>query len=106
MGLLFAKTVSGLPKSQVFFSREILPIFNISSFLLFKRFEYFDERMQPAIDVLIKKRKKNKFWLLQAKHPGQTHFDMEETGKPSRWDTLRTLRVLKHFMPKIGRGAF
>jgi hypothetical protein len=57
----------------------------------------FDGRMQPAIDVLIKKRKKNKRWLLQSKHPGQTHFDMEEAGKPSRWNTLRALRVLEYF---------
>lgn len=58
----------------------------------------FDERMKPAIDLLINKRKKNQCWLLQAKHPGQMHFDMEETGKPSRWNTLRALRVLKHFI--------
>jgi hypothetical protein len=57
----------------------------------------FDERMQPAIDVLIAKRKESKVWLLQAKHPGQTHFDMEEIGKPSRWNTLRALRVINHF---------
>jgi len=57
----------------------------------------FDGRMKPAIDLLISKRKKNKYWLLQAKHPGQTHFDMEEAGKPGRWNTLRALRVLKHF---------
>ena len=57
----------------------------------------FDGRMKPASDLLISKRKKNIYWLLQAKHPGQTHFDMEEAGKPSRWNTLRALRVLKHF---------
>ncbi|MCD4665478.1 MAG: hypothetical protein K8R68_09410 [Bacteroidales bacterium] len=57
----------------------------------------FDERMKPAINVLIKKRKKSKYWLLQANHPGQTHFNMEQVGKPSRWNTLRALRVLKHF---------
>ena len=57
----------------------------------------FDERMQPAIDVLVNKRKKDGYWLLQANHPGQTHFDMEAVGKPSRWNTLRALRVLKHF---------
>ena len=57
----------------------------------------FDERMQPALEVLVKKRKKNKYWLLQANHPGQTHFDMEEVGKPSRWNTLRALRVFKYF---------
>ncbi len=56
----------------------------------------FDVRMKPAIDVIIKKRK-NRQWLLQANHPGQTHFDMEEVGKPSRWNTLRAMRVLKHF---------
>ena len=34
--------------------------------------------------------------LLQAKHPGQTHFDMEKAGQASRWNTLRALRVLKY----------
>jgi hypothetical protein len=57
----------------------------------------FDKRMQPAFEVLINKRKKNRIWLLQANHPGQTHFDMEEVGKPSRWNTLRALRVINHF---------
>lgn len=56
----------------------------------------FDGRMKPAIDVIITKRK-NKQWLLQANHSGQTHFEMEEVGKPSRWNTLRAMRVLKHF---------
>jgi len=57
-----------------------------------------DERMQDAIDVLLQKRTKTNVWKLQAHHPGQLHFHMEEVGKPSRWNTLRALRVLKHFM--------
>jgi hypothetical protein len=56
-----------------------------------------DPRMQDALDVLKHKRRKDGAWPLQAKHPGQTHFDMEATGGPSRWNTLRALRVLKHF---------
>jgi len=56
----------------------------------------FDERMSDAIAVLLKKQRKDGKWPVQAKHPGETHFDMEETGKPSRWNTLRALRVLKH----------
>ena len=56
----------------------------------------YEKRMQPAIDVLLKKRK-NQIWKLQAKHPGRTHFEMEQPGKPSRWNTLRALRVLKYF---------
>jgi hypothetical protein len=31
------------------------------------------------------------------KHPGKVHFEMEQTGRPSRWNTLRALRVLEHF---------
>ena len=57
----------------------------------------YDPRMQDALDVLLKKRRKDNRWPVQAKHPGQTHFEMEKTGGPSRWNTLRSLRVLKHF---------
>lgn len=57
----------------------------------------WDERMRPAINVVLKKQNKNGTWNVQAKLPGQTHFDMEKAGKPSRWNTLRALRVLKHF---------
>ncbi len=57
----------------------------------------YDERMNDAIEVLLKKRNKENTWNLQAKHPGQTHFNMEETRKPSKWNTLRALRVLNHF---------
>ena len=57
----------------------------------------WDERMNPAMQVLLKKRNKDHTWNLQAKYPGQVHFDMETAGKPSRWNTLRAARVLKHF---------
>ncbi len=57
----------------------------------------YDSRMDEAIQVLLKKRTIASKWPLQARHPGQTHFEMEATGQPSRWNTLRALRVLKHF---------
>jgi len=57
----------------------------------------YDSRMDDAIDVLLKKRRPDNKWPVQARHPGQTHFDMEKTGKPSHWNTLRALRVLKYF---------
>ncbi|HSM70077.1 MAG TPA: prenyltransferase/squalene oxidase repeat-containing protein [Anaerolineales bacterium] len=57
----------------------------------------YDHRMDDAMQVLLKKRRKDGAWPVQAKHPGQVHFDMEKTGSPSRWNTLRALRVLKHF---------
>ena len=49
----------------------------------------WDDRMKAAIEVLLEKRNKAGSWNLQAAHPGQVHFKMEETGKPSRWITLR-----------------
>ena len=55
-----------------------------------------DPRMEPAIEKIVNKRRNN-IWYLQAEYPGQTHFDMEQAGKPSRWNTLRALRVLSHF---------
>ncbi len=61
----------------------------------------YDDRMQDAIDVILKKKKSNNTWLLQANHPGQTHFEMEKVGDPSRWNTLRALRILKYFEIKI-----
>ena len=57
----------------------------------------YDSRMNPAIAVLLKKRRRDRTWPVQMKHPGQVHFDMEVTGQPSRWNTLRALRVLNHF---------
>ncbi len=57
----------------------------------------YDPRMQDALDILKNKRRKDNKWPVQAKHPGQTHFEMEKTGGPSRWNTLRAMRVLQHF---------
>lgn len=57
----------------------------------------YDERMQDALDVLVKKRRKDGTWPVQARHPGKVHFTMERTGTASRWNTLRAMRVLTHF---------
>ncbi len=57
----------------------------------------WDGRMKSAINVILKKKNKEGTWNLQAAHPGQVHFIMEKAGMPSRWNTLRTMRVLEHF---------
>jgi len=57
----------------------------------------FDKRMNDAIEILIKKKRKNNRWSLQQKYPGLSHFDMEQSGEDSRWNTLRALRVLKEY---------
>ncbi|MFH1852524.1 MAG: hypothetical protein ABIA75_09280 [Candidatus Neomarinimicrobiota bacterium] len=60
----------------------------------------YDDRLKPALDILHKKRRRDGRWPLQNRHPGQTHFEMEQTGQPSRWNTLRALRVLQAVISK------
>lgn len=57
----------------------------------------YDKRMDEAISVILDKRTKTGQWKLAAKYPGQTHFEMEQSGTLSRWNTLRALRVLKYY---------
>ena len=54
-----------------------------------------DSRMDEAIDLLRSKRQPDGTWLLENTHPGAVHFALEDgDGRPSRWNTLRALRVL------------
>lgn len=57
----------------------------------------WDDRMNDAITEILKKQNKDGTWNIQAAHSGKVHFIMEQAGKPSRWNTLRAMRVLKHF---------
>jgi hypothetical protein len=57
----------------------------------------WDNRMTEAMSFLNKKQNKEGTWNLQAAHPGQLHIVMEKAGKPSKWNTLRMLRIKKHF---------
>lgn len=55
----------------------------------------WDPRFQDALDVLVERRRNDGRWPVQHKHAGRVWFDMEQTGGPSRWNTLRALRVLR-----------
>ncbi len=57
----------------------------------------YDPRMDDALDIIQSKQKADGTWPVQAKHPGQVHFDIEKTGEPSRFNTLRALRVLRAY---------
>ena len=55
-----------------------------------------DERVAEAVDLVAKKRGEDGRWPLENPHPGPAHFEMEGgAGEPSRWNTLRALRVLR-----------
>jgi hypothetical protein len=54
-----------------------------------------DERLQDAIELLYRRRSADGTWPVQHKYAGKVFFDMEKVGRPSRWNTLRALRVLR-----------
>ena len=62
----------------------------------------WDARMKDATEVIVSKKNKDGSWNLNAKYPGQVHIEMEKAGKPSRWNTLRALRVLNKYNGKFG----
>lgn len=56
-----------------------------------------DDRWDEALDLVESKRRKDGRWNLQNPHRGRVHFEMEDgAGRPSRWNTLRAMRVLKY----------
>jgi hypothetical protein len=59
-----------------------------------------DERLADAIGLLEKRRQPDGRWLLPSGYPGATFFEMERVGEPSRWNTLRALRVLDWWASK------
>ncbi len=54
-----------------------------------------DERLSDAIGILRDARRDDGRWTLQHSFRGKTWFELERVGAPSRWNTLRAMRVLK-----------
>ncbi|QNO37870.1 hypothetical protein H4J02_02175 [Protaetiibacter sp. SSC-01] len=54
-----------------------------------------DERMREAVELVRGKADADGRWPLENEHDGSVWFDMEREGEPSRWITLRALRVLR-----------
>ncbi|WP_165247329.1 hypothetical protein [Paludisphaera soli] len=53
-----------------------------------------DRRIAEAVALVVRKRDDSGRWPLENPHPGEVHFAMEAADEPSRWNTLRALRVL------------
>jgi hypothetical protein len=54
-----------------------------------------DERLAEAIEIVQSTQQSDGRWSLQNQWRGKTYFELEKLGAPSRWNTLRALRVLK-----------
>jgi hypothetical protein len=68
----------------------------------FRALDYFaragmprDPRLGEAIELLRQKRHVDGRWRIAYKYSGRVFFDMEKGGVPSRWNTLRALRILR-----------
>lgn len=55
-----------------------------------------DPRWDEALVLVERKRTSDGRWKLQNHHSGREYFRMETPGEPSRWNTLRAIRVLRH----------
>jgi hypothetical protein len=54
-----------------------------------------DPRLGDAIEVVRAQQRPDGRWPQQQPQTGRTWFTMERVGQPSRWNTLRALRVLR-----------
>jgi len=74
----------------VFYISDMLEILEVLSALGFAA----DERLDHAFQVLLDKQDDRGRWPLEYTYNGKTWVDVEEKGKPSKWVTLRALRVI------------
>ena len=57
-----------------------------------------DERVAEAIELVASKRDGDGRWPLETRHPGRMPVETDEgEGRPSQWNTLRALRVLRWY---------
>ena len=54
-----------------------------------------DERLRPALDLVLSKRDGKGRWLMKYTYNGKMWADVETPGQPSKWVTLRAMRVLQ-----------
>lgn len=54
-----------------------------------------DPRLADAVELLESKRQADGRWVRENTHPARVYFEVDDgDGQPSRWNTLRALRVL------------
>ena len=96
--LRYLRTSDGSRKDKAGWKRFGFPLFYQSDVLevldTLTRLNVRDDRMQDAIDLVLSKQGSDGKWLLRHTFNGKMWHDIEVKGKPSKWITLRALRVL------------
>jgi len=96
---LFRRRSTGKPAKQGYLQLSFPPRWHYD---VLRGLEHFraagdppDPRTKEAVEVVHSKRQPDGTWPLENTHRGKVHFPLEEgDGRPSRWNTLRALRVL------------
>jgi hypothetical protein len=62
-----------------------------------------DSRFASALDLMLSKQDSQGRWTLEYTYNGKTWWDIEKRNRPSKWVTLRALRVLKRISVDAAR---
>jgi hypothetical protein len=62
-----------------------------------------DSRLADAMALVEAKRQTDGRWSLENNYRGKSFFELERRGRPSRWNTLRSLRVLNWWNRKLAK---
>lgn len=96
----YLRNQDGSRKDKAGWKRFGFPLFYQSDALevldTLTRLEVTDERMKPALELVEETRGRDGKWLLKDSFNGKMWVDIEEKNRPSKWITLRAMRVLKH----------
>ena len=58
----------------------------------------YEERLAEVLELVASKRNSDGLWLREARYPGVMPVEIDQgEGQPSRWNTLRALRVCNGF---------
>ena len=96
---MYLKDEKGEKKAKFGWRRFGFPLFYQSDALevldVLTRLGVTDDRMKKALDLVLSKKDENGRWILENTFNGKMWVDIEEKGYPSKWITLKAVRVLK-----------
>lgn len=80
------------PGFPLMYQTDVLELLDIFASLNIK-----DSRLEDAIGIIEKKQSKDGFLIMENSNNGKMCIDIEKKGQPSKWLTLKALRVLKKY---------
>jgi hypothetical protein len=97
---MYLKDKNGRRKAKFGWKRFRFPLFYQSDTLevldVLTKLGVRDDRMHKALDLVLSKQDNGR-WYMENTFNGKMWADIEEKGKPSKWITLKAIRVLKRF---------